>query len=114
MLVFVFLNDDKLLCIVASLGLCFGEIQKCYGTASNTGKLCSNAIWYTLQNMNDSYRNDPKFSDRSAWANSAAPDQTAPSSNSSNFRVITTNFLGIRISRKFTVCVYLFFFHQTL
>ena len=24
------------------------------------------------------YRNDPKFSDRSAWANSADPDQTAP------------------------------------
>ena len=25
------------------------------------------------------YRNDPKFSDRYAWANSADPDQTAPS-----------------------------------
>ena len=25
-----------------------------------------------------SYRNDPKFSDRYAWANSADPDQTAP------------------------------------
>ena len=24
------------------------------------------------------YRNDPKFSDRYAWANSAHPDQTAP------------------------------------
>ena len=24
------------------------------------------------------YRNDPKFSDRCAWANSADPDQTAP------------------------------------
>ena len=24
------------------------------------------------------YRNDPKFSDRFAWANSADPDQTAP------------------------------------
>ena len=24
------------------------------------------------------YRNDPKFSDRYAWANSADPDQTAP------------------------------------
>ena len=24
------------------------------------------------------YRNDPKFSDRQAWANSADPDQTAP------------------------------------
>ena len=26
------------------------------------------------------YRNDPKFLDRYAWANSADPDQTAPSS----------------------------------
>ena len=25
-----------------------------------------------------SYRNDPKFSDRLVWANSADPDQTAP------------------------------------
>ena len=25
-----------------------------------------------------SYRNDPKFSDRYTWANSADPDQTAP------------------------------------
>ena len=24
------------------------------------------------------YRNDPKFSDRHVWANSVAPDQTAP------------------------------------
>ena len=24
------------------------------------------------------YRNDPKVSDRNAWANSADPDQTAP------------------------------------
>ena len=24
------------------------------------------------------YRNDPKFSDRKVWANSADPDQTAP------------------------------------
>ena len=60
------------------------------------------------------YRNDPKFSDRSVWANSAEPDQTAPSlsrvytvcnsvsifwthysmvePHCSNFRVITTIF----------------------
>ena len=24
------------------------------------------------------YRNDPKFSDKQVWANSAVPDQTAP------------------------------------
>ena len=72
------------------------------------------------------YRNFHKFSDRQVWANSADPDQTAPSSlirvytichsvctvwthysmvepHSSNFRVITTIFLGVRIFRKFTV-----------
>ena len=27
------------------------------------------------------YRNNPKFSDRYAWANSADPDQTAPRSS---------------------------------
>ena len=27
---------------------------------------------------NAHYRNDPKFSDRLFWANSADPDQTAP------------------------------------
>ena len=73
------------------------------------------------------YRNDPKFSDRYAWANSADPDQTAPrlirvytvchsvcivwthysmvEPHSSNFRVITTNFWGVRIFRKFTVMI---------
>ena len=68
------------------------------------------------------YRNFPKFSDRQVWANSADPDQTAPSlirvytvcrsvcthysmvePHSSHFRVITTNSLGVRIFRKFTV-----------
>ena len=39
------------------------------------GKLLSKKNWDTLN-----YRNDPKFSDREAWANSADPDQTAPSS----------------------------------
>ena len=74
------------------------------------------------------YRNDPKFLDRSAWANSADPDQTAPRGgavwsgsalfaisvcivwthysmeepHSSNFRVITTYFWGVQIFRKFT------------
>ena len=66
------------------------------------------------------YRNDPKFSDRYAWANSVDPDQTAPEEqsddrvytvchsvcivwthcsmvepHSSNCRVITTNFLVV-------------------
>ena len=71
-----------------------------------------------LTSIND-YRNDPKFSDRYAWANSADPDQTVchsvcivwthysmVESHSSNFRVITTNILGVRIFRKFTVLNY--------
>ena len=33
------------------------------------------------------YRNDPKFSDRYAWANSADPDQTAPKSTNFEQRV---------------------------
>ena len=34
---------------------------------------------YPLLIMHENlYRNDPKFSDRQAWANSADPDQTAP------------------------------------
>ena len=68
------------------------------------------------------YRNDPKFSDRYAWANSADPDRSSlirvytvchsvcifwthysmVEPYSSNF-MITTNFLGVRIFRKFTV-----------
>ena len=43
----------------------------------------------------DKYRNDPKFSDRYAWANSADPDQTAPRGStlfvipSASFELIT-------------------------
>ena len=81
----------------------------------------------------NAYNNDPKFSDRYAWANSADPVQTAPRGavsslirvyvtvchsvciiwthystgepRSSNFTVSTTNFLGVRIFRKFTVLI---------
>ena len=35
-------------------------------------------IFPTLEMLKQLYRNDPKFSDRYAWANSADPDQTAP------------------------------------
>ena len=76
------------------------------------------------ENFVSIYRNVPKFSDRQVWANSADPDQTAPliriytvchsvsivwthysmvEPHSSNFRVITTSFLGVRIFRNFTV-----------
>ena len=70
--------------------------------------------------METGYRNDPKFSDRQAWANSADPDQTAP--RNSLIRVYTvchsacivgthysivephsSNFRGVRIFRTFTV-----------
>ena len=68
------------------------------------------------------YRNDPKFSDRYAWVHSADPEEQSDQGlhclpfhlhrldsllmvepHSSNFRVITTNFLGVRIFRKLTV-----------
>ena len=32
----------------------------------------------SVKRTNTVYRNDPKFSDRQFWANSADPDQTAP------------------------------------
>ena len=32
----------------------------------------------SLNGIKLEYRNDPKFSDRKVWANSADPDQTAP------------------------------------
>ena len=42
------------------------------------------------------YRNDPKFSDRYAWANSADPDQTAPRgavwSGSTLFAILSASF----------------------
>ena len=34
--------------------------------------------WDVQPQIKQNYRNDPKFSDRYAWANSADPDQTAP------------------------------------
>ena len=67
------------------------------------------------------YRNDPKFLDTYAWANSADPEQSDQGlhclpfrlhclasllygrATSSNFRMITTNVLGVRIFRKFMV-----------
>ena len=59
-------------------------------------------IWVRRQNgrTNSYYRNDPKFSDRQVWANSADPDQTADQRLDGlpfrlqpcpNFRVITAN-----------------------
>ena len=66
------------------------------------------------------YRNVPKFSDRYAWANSTDPEEQSDQGlhclpfslhcmdsllepHSSNFRVTTTNILGVRVFRKFTV-----------
>ena len=83
---------------------------------------------YTGRKSRIIYHNFPKFSDRQVWANSADPDQTAPSSlisvytvchsvcivwtqysmveqHSSNLRVIITNILGVRIFRKFMVVI---------
>ena len=43
------------------------------------------------------YRNDPKFSDRYAWENSADPDQTAPRravwSGSTLFAILSLDLL---------------------
>ena len=39
-----------------------------------------------------SYRNDPKFLDRYAWANSADPDQTAVWSGSTLFAIPSASF----------------------
>ena len=36
---------------------------------------CEQRVWKETKHT---YRNDPKFSDRYVWANSADPDQTAP------------------------------------
>ena len=35
-------------------------------------------VIFQMPSLTLGYRNDPKFSDRYAWANSADPDQTAP------------------------------------
>ena len=35
-------------------------------------------LCFEKDHLNSEYRNDPKFSDRLVWANSADPDQTAP------------------------------------
>ena len=40
--------------------------------------LCKGLMSISLHNNGSEYRNDPKFSDRWVWANSADPDQTAP------------------------------------
>ena len=36
------------------------------------------AMIFCNEVLSNEYRNDPKFSDKYAWANSADPDQTAP------------------------------------
>ena len=42
--------------------------------------------------QNCMYRNDPKFSDRYVWANSADPDQTAPLSGYTLFAIPSASF----------------------
>ena len=95
-------------------------------------------IWRTEENwplIIIKYLNFPKFSDRQVWANNADPDQTAPSQirvytvchsvcivwtrysmvdpHSSNFRVITTNILGVQILENLRYPINLFLW-QTL
>ena len=53
------------------------------------------------------YRNDPKFSDRYAWANSADPDQTAPRgavwSGSTLFAIPSASFRLITLRQSHTI-----------
>ena len=90
------------------------------------GALSQYAQFLLYQNqIHYQYRNFPKFSDRQVWANGADPDQTVCHSvcivwthysmvepHSSNFRVITTNFFGVRIFRKFAVLCFITLFEN--
>ena len=78
--------------------------------------------WVYRCSPNDTYRTDPKFSDRQDWANSADPDQTALSicifwmryskvkPSCSTFRVITANF---RVSKILGFLQYMGKFFET-
>ena len=66
----------------------------------------------TFQRLYPDYRENPKFSDRQVWVNSADPDQTAHQGlhclpfrmhRCSNFMIITAIFSGVRIFRIFMV-----------
>ena len=46
-------------------------------TVCHLSELAKHILFVTTGHKN-AYRNDPKFLDRYAWANSADPDQTAP------------------------------------
>ena len=102
-----FLFTSKLCPLGAVCSLPWGYID-----VLNQEKNCIKSDVFIL-NDNSLYCNYPKFSDRHAWANSADPDLGAVcmvwthysmvEPHSSNFRAIITNFLGVRILRKFTV-----------
>ena len=98
--------------------LCFGSFYSFMVLKISPG------ICFCVSSSATLYCNVPKFSDRYAWANSADPDQRSSlirvyivchsvcifwthysmvEQHSSNFRVITTNVLGVQIFRKFTV-----------
>ena len=87
--------------------------------AYSLGRLHSGQIrLFTPWGQKSPYRNDPKFSDRYAWANRSSliwvctvchsvcivwTHYSMVEPHSSNFRMITTNVLGVRIFLKFTV-----------
>ena len=90
----------------------------CRKGRGSSGGLLSMAQYDPWNYENSEYRNDPKFSDRQAWANSAVPDPTRVFTVCHsiciiwthystvkplffNFRVITANFSGVRIFRNF-------------
>ena len=67
--------------------------------------VCCVQYWYFLCAEHVVYRNFPKFSDRQIWANSADPDQTAPTgavlSGSTLFAIPSASFgcITLRKSR---------------
>ena len=63
--------------------LCCTTCKSVYNILKNQHQLVikvllPNCKFYIGGKLSGVYRNDPKFSDRYAWANSADPDQIAP------------------------------------
>ena len=128
------LGDVTLPSTTTSKGLCgeCGHISTTITINSSTVGHCD-SLGELFKLLMQKYRNDPKFSHRYAWANSADPDQTSDlirvftvcrsvfivwthysmvEPHSSNFRVTTTNILGVRNVRIFMV--HLKFYSSTL
>ena len=127
---FIVNSEQNVVRFAGKWGKMCWKMQFLYKIFRQNKGLCWPTIPSFCRAETHTYRNDPKFSDRYAWANSTDPDQTLirvytvcnsvhivwnhysmaePHSYSSNFRVITTNILGVRIFRKCTVFFFCFF-----